>query len=571
MGVRRITIVAILFLLCFGLLIGRLVQIQLIDTNSFSNHEVNLVEASINQRTQSFILSDGRGTLLDRNGEPMRGSIPSLILFPFLSEREWPIDKVSEIIDVPPSELNKALQGKTQPFRLDKTLTKSEMVSINDLRIPGVYAVYQPESKDRLASHLIGSVRTNPELMKSKYPEKWNEGLVDQHTRLGISGLQLAFDPFLISEGESKLLYHADRKGNPLLGLDVKMFTNADSFYPLQVKTTVDTDLQQKVENALDQTKITNGGAVLLDIKNSNVLSMVSRPNFNEDDPLGDGATNKMVKGFFPGSVFKTVILAAAYENGISNERTFDCDRNVYRDGPEKRELGVLDLKSSFAASCNATFAILAEELLDKDPDVIEKTAEKLGISTTVGWTNTLYHYEGFQQFPDESKPVFFANEKDKRIRKAIDQTAIGQLNVKVSPLSLANMMATIARGGDAKQVRAVSDILYQNNTTFLSFQEKKLTSKTLSSDVVGDLQNALREVVVSGTGRSFLADLPVEVAGKSGTAEPGGNADYDYQWFVGYFPYDEPRYALAVVDFERKDKEYKAYEAFGKIVNTLY
>ncbi|MCA0986153.1 peptidoglycan D,D-transpeptidase FtsI family protein [Guptibacillus algicola] len=553
------------------LLIGRLIQIQLVDTDSFSNHEVNLVEASINQRTQSFILSDGRGTLVDRNGEPMRGSIPSLILFPFLNEREWPIHKVSEIINVTPDELRRALQGKKQPFKFGKTITKNEMVKINDLRIPGVYAVYQPESSDRLASHLIGSVRTNPDLVKSKYPEKWNEGLVDQHTRLGISGLQLAFDPFLISEGESKLLYHADRKGNPLLGLDVKMFTNSDSFYPLQVKTTVDTDLQGVVESSLDQTNITDGGAVLIDIKNSNVLSMASRPTFDENNPLGDGATNKMVKGYFPGSVFKTVILAAAYEAGIPNNRTFDCNQNVYRDGPEKRELGVLDLKQSFAASCNATFAILAEELIKKDQDVIEKTAEKLGISSTVGWNDKLYHYDHFEQFPDESDPVFFKSEKDKGIRKAIDQTAIGQLNVKVSPLSLANMMATIARGGDSKQVRVVSDILYQNNTTFLSFQEKKNNSKPLPSDVVDELQGALREVVASGTGKSFLGNLPVEVAGKSGTAEPGGNADYDYQWFVGYFPYNEPRYALAVVDFERREKEYKAYQAFAKIVDALY
>lgn len=571
MKARRIIVVGVFFLCSFFLLIGRLVQIQLVDSESFSSHEVNLVEASIKQRTQSFILNDGRGTLLYKDGEPMGGSVPSLILFPFLNEREWQIDKVSEIINVSPDTLKKEFQGRKQPFKIDKPLTKEQMAKINSLRIPGVYAVYQPETGDRLASHVVGSVRTNPDLVKSKYPEKWNEGLVDQHTKLGISGLELAFDPFLISEGESKLLFHADQKGNPLLGLDVKMFSTSDSFYPLQVKTTIDRDHQRAMENILDQTNITNGGAVLIDVTNSNVLAMVSRPNFNENDPLGKGATNKMLKGYFPGSVFKTVILAAAYEAGISNNRTFDCNQNVYRDGPEKRKLGVLNLRESFAASCNATFATIAEELIERDPNVIEKTAERLGISDTAGWKDKLYHYDHYKQFPDESKTVLFKDEKDKRIRKAIDQTAIGQLNVKLSPLSVANMMATIARGGESKQVRIVSDILYQNNTTFLSFQENQLTSKTLSPNVVKELQNSLREVVISGTGKSFLSNLPAEVAGKSGTAEPGRDMNVDYQWFAGYFPFDAPKYALVVVDFERKEKEYKAYEAYAKLVNELY
>ncbi|MGG1686267.1 peptidoglycan D,D-transpeptidase FtsI family protein [Pseudalkalibacillus sp. NRS-1564] len=569
MSRRRVTGVGFLFMCLMFVLVGRLIQLQLVETESYSKHEVNLIEASIDQRTQSYVLDEGRGTMLDRNGIPMSETIPALVLFPFLKDRDWPIEEVAKIIKTSPDEIDRSFDKRKQPFNYEKRLTSEQMRQINELSIPGVYAVNKPLNENPLAAHVIGSVRPNPDLIKSKYPEKWAEGIINEHTKLGISGLQAAFDPFLISEGDTTLLYHADRQGNPLLGLDVKLFSTTDSFYPLQVKTTLDMEIQNSLEEAVDEAGITNGGAVLLDIESNNLIGMVSRPLFESDDPLGKGAVNQMVKGYFPGSVFKTIILAAAYENGIKDTRTFNCDLNLYRDGPGNRDLGIMNLKSSFAASCNAAFTELAEELIKIDPDVIENTATKLGIGKTVGWEDMLYHYEDFKQFPDESEPVFFKDDKDKVVIKAIDQTAIGQLNVKLSPLAIANMMATIGREGEAKQVRAVSDILYKNGTTFHSFSERNLNGK-LSNKVVKSLQESLREVVVSGTGRTYLADLPVKVAGKSGTAELGEDLSFDHQWFAGYFPYDSPKYALVVVDFERKEKEYKTYEAFASIVKLL-
>lgn len=568
---KRMKGIGILFLCGFLILIGRLVQLQIIETESYSKQNINLIEASINQRTQSYVLDDGRGTLLDKNGTPLSNTTPSLVLFPFLKDRDWPIEVVASIVNESPKKLEKAFEGKKQPFIYKTGLTVQEMEKINQLSTPGVYAVFKPGIEGQVAGHVIGSVRPNPELVKSKYPDKWDEGLIDENTKMGISGLQLAFDPFLLSEGDTTLLYHADRQGNPLLGLDVKMFSTSDSFYPLQIKTTLDLDMQSALERAVDESGITNGGAVLIDIESNNLSGMVSRPLFDTEDPLGAGAVNQMLKGYFPGSVFKTVVLAAAYEQGISTNRTFDCDQNLYRDGPGNRELGTLNLKNSFAVSCNAAFTELAEELIENDPKFIEKTAEKLGIGSTVGWKDLLYHYEDFKHFPDESNPIFFNSEKDKSVKKAIDQTAIGQLNVKLSPLAIANMMSTIGRGGEPKQVRVVSDILYRNHSTFLSFNEKSAGKDQLSKEVVKSLQQSLREVVVSGTGRSYLSELPFDVAGKSGTAELGENVPYDHQWFAGYFPYNSPRYALVVVDFERKEKQYRAYEAFSKIVTQLY
>lgn len=76
------------FLTTFMLmLIGRLAYIQLVSTESFSKHDVNLLEASVNQRSQILKIDDGRGKFYDRNGEPLaHEEIPTLVLFPFLKK-----------------------------------------------------------------------------------------------------------------------------------------------------------------------------------------------------------------------------------------------------------------------------------------------------------------------------------------------------------------------------------------------------------------------------------------------------------------------------------------------------
>ncbi|KHF31321.1 Penicillin-binding protein 4B [Anoxybacillus sp. BCO1] len=68
-----------------------------------------------------------------------------------------------------------------------------------------------------------------------------------------MSGLQSSFDEFLIPDGETKLLYHVDARGEPLFGMDVKYTEQANPFYPITVQTTIDRTLQQRVEQIVAQ------------------------------------------------------------------------------------------------------------------------------------------------------------------------------------------------------------------------------------------------------------------------------------------------------------------------------
>ncbi|HEX6923647.1 MAG TPA: penicillin-binding protein 2 [Bacillales bacterium] len=578
MNRRRMFHVGLFYLCGFLLLISRLAYIQLIATESFSDENVNLIKASVRQRTESFMLNNGRGHLLGRDGKRLRENEQSaLILFPFLKRMNWPSEKVADIIGSGSEVLEQAVNRAHSPFAFSSDLTKEQMDAIQDLRIPGVYAQFvQSDSFDPFAEHILGMTAENPKLVKERYPEKLEKGVISKNVKVGISGLEEAFDPFLLSRGPAKLVYHTEANGSPLFGLEVRYTGDASPYYPLNVRTTIDKEMQQIVQDAVSASGLEKGGVVLLDADNSKLLAMASRPLFDPHHPYAAGAKNYMILPQIPGSVFKIVTASAAIEkNAVDPDRLFNCNQTLYGEAGAHRQLGMLTFTESFAQSCNHTFGELANELIQKDRDYIETFAKRLGLLGPVGWRGSVYHIESMSHFPNEIAGNVWKDDSYKNEPKSVAQTAIGQLNVRVSPLAIANAMATIARGGEKLAVRAASTIEYENGVEVVSFPEKPLDGSTIAPYTAMKMQELLRKVVTlpRGTGRR-LADLPYEVAGKSGTAQKGVDSDgkpVDNQWFAGYFPADDPEYVLVVVDLARHAGEMKTYKIYKQVVKGLY
>ena len=95
-------------------------------------------------------------------------------------------------------------------------------------------------------------------------------------------------------------------------------------------------------------------------------------------------------------------------------------------------------------------------------------------------------------------KAECFCLRKQEKIANFVAMSGIGQHEVRATPLAVANMMATIARGGKKEMVRAVSKIEYKNGTTMVDFQSKSLKGDTISPYTAMKLQKLLREVVVN-------------------------------------------------------------------------
>lgn len=577
---KRLITFGIFTLFFTAVLMARLAQIQLFETESFSTKNINLIEESVKQRTQQVVIDDGRGYFLDRNGRPLgEHYIPTIVLFPFLKDYKFPIEQLLKIIPNSSEKLEQLLLSAKKPIILNQDIgiyVQDEMINqINQLNIPGVFGVYmKTKSQEPIASHLIGLTSADNRLIKKLYPEK---DPLPYYTTIGVTGLERAFDEFLLPEKETKLMYHVDGLGRPLFGVQVKYMAGSSPFYPVSVQTTIDAEIQKMAEKILEKHKLKKGGLILLDIERNEVLALVSKPDLNRNDK--STFYNYMFEPMFPGSVFKTVIAAAAIEkNSVLPNRTFNCDLDLYgkkEKDPIKR-YGMLTFTESFAKSCNYAFAALGQELMAKNDQVFEEYAEKLGLINLVGWKGQVYHYEEFQQIPEEHYGKIWGDEKDKRITKAIVQTSIGQKNVSITPLAVVNMMATIARGGEKREVKVASKILYKNGTTMFQFDDHRLQGDTISPYTAQKLQRLLREVVAhnEGTGRRFNS-LPFEVAGKSGTAETGKDNEKGeklyHKWFAGYFPFQNPQYALVVVDMDTTSEAAVTNDVFYDFAKSLY
>ncbi|OIU70657.1 peptidoglycan D,D-transpeptidase FtsI family protein [Rossellomorea aquimaris] len=573
---KRMRWLSILLLLGIILLSARLMQLQLFQTESFSKHKINLIEESVAQRTQQLVIDEGRGQFLDRNGKPLTFQEKNvLVLFPFLKRMDWPVEEVARILHVTPDIIETKIEQAKGPIVFGGKeafqLSEDQMNEINGLKIQGVFAVTRKFKSGHIpASQLIGITGENTEEFHERYPDKV-KGI---HQKIGVTGMQGIFDEWLISEEQSKLIYHVDANGGPLFGADVKYLAPANPFYPLNVKTTIDMDIQQALEEVADQYKIEKGGLLLLDIENSQILADVSRPAMKNSDPFSGGADNYMLKALAPGSVFKTVVAAAAMDEGIVDEsRMFDCDKNIYGASAEKPH-GKINIKSSIAVSCNRTFADLAKELVENDPYSLEEYAEKLGLLGDIAWKGDVFHYEDFSQL-QVSKGRVFVSDDERQDLNYIAQTGIGQREVRVTPLGLANMMATIARGGEKYMVSAATSIDYQNGTSMFSFPRKKMGGEKITPFTAMKLQQYLRGVVNSPEGTAPYLDTALyPIAGKTGTAQTGKKSEgrelYN-KWFAGYFPFENPKYALVAVNMDVHIDEGGIYPIFKDSVDAVH
>jgi penicillin-binding protein 4B len=572
---RRILIIAYIFLASFLFLIWRLADIQLISTESFSEHHINLIQESVNQRTHRFTINDGRGYFVDRNGQLLSTDVkPEIIVFPLLLKKEWPMESIAHIINLPANKVEQMIRNLQKPsiLPLDQELTMEQMNEINELAVPGLYAQLVTRRKPApFANHLIGGVGEDPDLIKKKYPEKLKKGTISIATKVGKNGLQYTFDPFLISEGETQFIYHVNRQGHPLFGLDVKYRSQGNPLYPLYVKTTIHKRMQETVEKVLDAHSIKDGGALLLDIRTNELLAMASRPIFDSDTIFEH--ENKMTVQQIPGSVFKIVTAAAAIEEGkVQKGKRYDCSLTIYGT-PDERELGLLNFEQSFSQSCNRAFGDIANELVAENPRILEEYAGRLGLLQPNGWRGQVYHLDGFSHFYREEKGQVKSSKRktsDYVSPIAIAQTAIGQLDVKVTPLSVANMMATIARGGRWMEVKAAESVHFANGTEMVHFRDHIGKVETLAPYTVMKLQSMLFDVVKDEMGTGHALDtLSFKVAGKSGTAEKDEESLHYNKWFAGYFPAEKPRFALVVLDLQH-DKQNRTTSSFAEIAKEI-
>jgi cell division protein FtsW (lipid II flippase) len=305
-------------------------------------------------------------------------------------------------------------------------------------------------------------------------------------------------------------------------------------------ESTLDARLQLRAASALarriEAGRFTRGAAVVLDVESGDVLAAVSYPWPAADDlrpreaaavgsPLADRLLDRPRYGLYPpGSTFKLLVAAAALRTPAAPEGPYMCVRlpdgrvgnyvpgytRPVRDDPmDTTPHGSVDLRRGLIVSCNAYFAQLALRL---GPQPLLDAASLFDI--------------------DMSQPATPA-----ALRHTLAQAGYGQGQVLVSPLKMARVAAAIAGQGVVPETKWLAGSAQRTNAPRL-----------LSADDAALVGRYMREVVVSGTGRT-LASNATPIAGKTGTAEVDhGRA---HSWFAGFAPYGGPsrrRIAFAVI-----------------------
>jgi peptidoglycan glycosyltransferase len=246
--------------------------------------------------------------------------------------------------------------------------------------------------------------------------------------------------------------------------------------------------------------------------------------NKDPDKPLINRAAGEL---YPPGSTFKIITSAAALESGLKpgsarpNERTYtppQTNRAIENFGGENCFGGKdpLTLTEALEVSCNTWFAHLGVDLGVKR---LADEAEKFGLNANSPF-----------QLPGAAKSEI-PTDMDK---PSLAQSAIGQRDVRVSPLQMASVIATVANGGQRMAPYVVDRVLSPDGTKTVKRFEPKSLGQAIPGDIADQLKQMLNQVVngPEGTGSAARIDGQ-DVFGKTGTAQHGDN-EPPHAWFVG-------------------------------------
>ena len=395
---------------------------------------------------------------------------------------------------------------KKKYFRLEKELSQNQ---IERLRLLGDKSIQFEEQITRvypqqnLFSHVLGQIDDDNN---------------------GVSGIEKFFD------------YELKKSNDPL-------------------KLTVDSDIQflirEELLKAKEIFKNLGSAAILMNVNNGDILSLISLPDFdlNKRENIQDlNYTNKITKGVYElGSVFKTFTLAAGFDEGIIEPDTEfkNLEKKLICAGHSIEEY---DKKMP----SNLT----AEQILIRSSNIgAVKIAQQIGIEKfklfleKIGTLNKIEF-----DIEEVGQPLNFNWGKCK-----LATSSFGH-GITTTPLQLVKAYSIITNGGYNIKPTLIKKNLKKSNT-------KK---RILNEEVSNKINPILRKVVSTDEGTAHFADVEgYQVGGKTGTADKaryGGYSKDKINTFVSIFPISKPKYVLLVLlDEPKPSKEYVYHYRDGR------
>ena len=612
---RRLAFLGILIVGLFAALFTRAWYLQVLTTEELADKALlNHVEVVITQPT--------RGRILDRHGVVLADNVRNGVVTVDQSryapgQKESVLGKLSDLLDIPVSTFEARLQDlQSHPLAAKVVATGLDeygMLRVSEASLPGVEAKWvmsRVYPQREIGSHVIGYVGAMSESQTSRLLEK---GYLPSE-RVGKSGIEQIFESDLHGEpGRTELEVDSTGRVHQIL-------TQTAPKPGADIHLTIDADLQAAAESYLRQGLIAarktvsddsgfffpaiGGAAVVMDLRNGDVLAMASHPTYDPnwlvggitsleyqsvfENPYAPGAlNNRAIQGVYsPGSVFKLVTALAGLESRLISPRAayydvgyfqipekYGCTGRCTFYNADKAPLGIVDLSSAITRSSDAYFYKVAHDLYWIRGDeqwAIQDMARLLGFGSQSG-VQLPFEKTGRVGGADVKKSLFEANpdaynpygESPQWLPGDNINTGIGQGFVSVTPIQIANAYAAFANGGTLFSPniveRVVSRTEDQFGTSIVDFEPRiqRIAEFPEGSGVVREGLQGVTSKARRGTAwRAFeeYDSRGYAIAGKTGTAQAEGRNPVlmrkkeDSAVFVAWAPKHDPRYVVAVV-----------------------
>jgi penicillin-binding protein 2 len=573
-------------ILTFLVLVGRLVQLQLIDGEEHRQESLSNVI-----RTSS--IPAVRGQIIDAKGRVVATSRPShsVVVTPHHFDMGQGFDKLVEFLGVNESAADKLRiklserLANAKDIRRFQQIPVAEDISQDQLaaikahqdELPGVDVVnvpirYYPYGS--LASHLVGYMNE----VSGEDIERLTETVEDGYRsgdRIGRTGIERMIEDQLRGvRGWRKRV--VDARGLPLSRTEAAALLPEPSMQEPRpgsdVVLTIDMALQKIVERSLRGHP--SGAAVVMEVDTGRVLAATSKPSYDSnlmtrglsfdehaalnENPFRPRIDKTIYENYFPGSTFKLFTALAALEEGkITPDDVLHCSgfhelgRRTFRC---PRPHGDLTLREAIIVSCNVFFFNLAEMT---GMDTIARYAQEFGFGarTGVGYNSEAKGFIPTKQWYAEKFPGQF------RIGNTLNMS-IGQGNVKVTLIQLASAYAAIANGGTLYKPQVVRRVETTAGDLVVDHHPAIIRRTTASRESIDLIMDAIEGVVEEEDGTAYGAHIEgVSVAGKTGTAQvtrkarrPGDDLaehyyrNRDHAWFAAVAPADTPKITIVTL-----------------------
>lgn len=531
------------FTLAVVFLLVRVAWIQFVSSD-------DLKKKAYIQQTKSREITPKRGTIYDRNGNELAvsASVEKVSVSPMdirdsvtnttttVEQRQDIIaTKLSEILAMDKDSVLKKVTTKSRyeiiKRQIDKETGDKIRNWVKENKIDGIYVDEDTKRfypNNNLAAHVIGFT-----------------GIDNQ----GLSGVELTMDQYLRGV-PGRILGEVDAGGRDLPFYKEQRIPAQDGYsVVLTIDETIQHIAEKTIEKAIADNKVINGAtAIVLDPRTGEVLAMVSKPDFNLNDPKGappgvDPATwkgtsseeikklsetvwrNKAVTDTYePGSTFKAITSAAALEENVIKPDSRVTDRTV--------TVGGWDINCwKPNAHLDESFT---EGVYNSCNPVFVRVAQSMGIPTFYKYVKAFGFYDKTGiELPGEARSIF--HQKPAEVDMA--SASFGQ-RFQITPMQLITAYGAIANGGKLLKPTLIKEVR-DSEGNVIKKSEPQLVRNVISKQTADTLKGILEGVVSLGTGKNAYVK-GYRLAGKTGTSETI-EANHYIASFSAFAPADNP------------------------------